>query len=295
MKTLIFGGTGMLGHKLVQVLDGPLEVWTTIRGTFTAIESFGLFDRNRTIENIDVRDPESVRRVIETVKPDVVVNAVGIIKQVPSSKDIVQNLTINAVFPQRLAELSDYCGFRLITIGTDCVFDGKKGNYSEDDPADARDIYGLSKLLGEVAGDKSLTIRTSIIGRELATGHSMVEWFLANRGRTINGYVNAIYSGIPTVVLAGIIADLVVKHRSLSGIYHVSSDPISKFELLELLNKSYNANVTIEPFEDYVIDRSLNSSKFRQATGFEPEGWETMIDRMASDSTPYDQFHRGNK
>lgn len=285
----------MLGHKLVQVLAKNLEVWTTVRDAFSETERFGIFDAARTVEGVDVSDDAGVSKVIENVKPDVVINAIGVIKQVPASKDVIQNLTLNSIFPQRLGLLSGRFGFRLITISTDCVFDGKKGNYTEDDPPNARDLYGLSKLLGEVANGNSLTIRTSIIGRELASGHSIVEWFLANRGKKVNGYVNAVYSGFPTLCMAQIIAGLITEHTSLKGLYHISSEPVSKFELLQLLNKYYRAGVEIEPFEDYVIDRSLDSAKFRAATGFRPDGWESMVEQMAADPTPYDQFHTGNR
>jgi len=292
MRVLVIGGTGMLGHKLVQAFGDRFEVWTTIRGVFSDVERYGIFDRDRVIENIDVTDLESVRTAIENARPDVVVNATGIIKQVRESEDSVLTLKVNAVFPQRLAELAMEGGFRLITIGTDCVFSGDKGNYAEADVADARDLYGTSKLLGEVSYDNCLTIRTSIIGRELAGAHGLIEWFLSNRGKSVKGYVNAIYSGFPTVVLAEILSDIISDHPELSGIHHVSSDPISKHDLLHLLNEHYRANVQIEPFEDYVIDRSLNSSAFRNATGFLPQSWNAMIKKMAADPTHYDTWRK---
>ena len=244
------------------------------------------------LENVDVSDLDSSRAAIEKIKPDVVINAVGVVKQRPESEDVIKTLSINSLFPQRLAELSREYNFRLITVSTDCVFSGDKGNYSEDDLADARDLYGISKLLGEVKDDNCLTIRTSIIGRELASAHSLVEWFLSNRGNAVKGYLNAIYSGFPTIVLAEIISDIITNHAGLNGVYHVSSDPINKFDLLGLLNKYYQADVVIEPFEDFVIDRSLDSSAFRKATGFSPLGWEHMIEQMASDPTPYETWKK---
>lgn len=279
----------MLGHKLVQVLGEKLEVWTTIRGGFSGVERFGIFDRDRTIEKVEVIDPATVRGAIETAKPDVVINAVGIIKQIPTSQDVIQTLLINSIFPHQLAELSEEFGFRLICISTDCVFDGRKGNYDEQDDANALDLYGRSKNLGEVSGENCLTLRTSIIGRELNTNHSLVEWFLSRRGERVNGFVNAIYSGFPTIVFADIITDLIMKHDDLSGLFHVSSEPISKFRLLKLINEYYRADVEIEPFENFTIDRSLDSGKFRDATGFNPQPWEAMIEGMAADATIYDK------
>lgn len=274
----------MLGHKLVQVLGTKFEVWTTIRRSFSEIERFGVFDQNKTIENIDVEDDAALRKAIAKSAPDVVINAVGVIKQIDEPKDL------NEVLPHKLAKFSQEFGFRLICISTDCVFSGKKGNYNETDMPDADDVYGLSKVRGEVTGDGCLTIRTSIIGRELDTSHSLVEWFLSNRGGTVNGFTKVIYTGFPTIVFAGIISDIVSNHPNLSGLYHVSSDPISKFELLNQLNKHYDAGIEITPSGDMANDRSLDSSKFRSKTGFRPESWDKMIERMAADATPYEGF-----
>lgn len=290
MRVLIFGVGGMLGHKLYQQLRPDLKVFGTIRTDFSMVSGFGVFDKNSIIENIDVTDIDAVRTAVVNSKPDIVINAVGVVKQLPEAQDAINTLNINSVFPQRLARLSDEHGFRLITLSTDCVFSGDKGNYSESELADARDLYGISKFLSEVTGDNCLTIRTSIIGRELTTGHSLVEWFLGNRGKSVKGYVNAIYSGFPTIVLADIISDIIRNQAGLSGLYHLSSDSISKFDLLFLLNKYYEARVTIEPSEDLTIDRSLDSSAFRQATGFTPLTWEQMIEKMAADPTPYDKW-----
>src|SRR5438552_14261716 len=208
MRILVIGGGGMLGHKLVQSLGEKFEVWTSIRGDFREIDGYGIFDRDRTLERTDVTELESVRRGILAAKPDVIINAAGIVKQLPTSKDVIKSLSVNSIFPHHLAELSEEFGFRLICISTDCVFDGRKGNYKEKDNPNARDLYGRSKILGEVTGKNCLTLRTSIIGRELNTSHSLVEWFLSHRGGKVKGYVKAIYSGFPTIVFADIIADL---------------------------------------------------------------------------------------
>ena len=274
----------MLGHKLVQVLGTKFEVWTTIRRSFSEVERFGIFDQNKTIENIDVEDHAALRKAIAISAPYVVINAVGVIKQIDVPKDL------NEVLPHKLAEFSQEFGFRLICISTDCVFSGKKGDYNETDMPDADDAYGLSKVRGEVTGDDCLTIRTSIIGRELDTSHSLVEWFLSNRGGVVNGFTKVIYTGFPTIVFAGIISDIISNHPDISGLYHISSDPVSKFELLNLINKHYQAGIEIVPSAEMSNDRSLDSSKFRSETGFEPESWDTMIGRMAGDTTEYDGF-----
>jgi dTDP-4-dehydrorhamnose reductase len=292
MRVLIFGTTGMLGHKLYQRLRNDFEVFGTIRSGFDSVRQFGFFDADSIIENVDVLDIDSVRGVIKKTKPDVVINAVGVVKQNPAKEDVLKTLSLNAVFPQRIAMLSAEYGFRVITISTDCVFSGEKGNYLETDIPDAQDLYGISKLLGEVKGNNCLTIRTSIIGRELTGRHSLVEWFLSNRGGTVDGYVNAIYSGFPTVILSDIISNIIAHNPELNGVCHISGNPINKYELLSLLNKYYRANVRIERFEDIVIDRSLDSSVFRKATGFSPAGWEQMIEQMAADTTPYETWKK---
>jgi dTDP-4-dehydrorhamnose reductase len=291
MRILIFGVAGMFGHKLYQGLAPEFNVFGTVRSTAERLRPYGIFDENSIIESVDVADPEVVRKTIESVRPDCVINAIGIIKQVPISKDVIQTLTVNSIFPHRLAELSDSHGFRLITISTDCVYAGTRGNYSETDVPDARDLYGLSKFLGEVRSGNALTLRTSLIGRELGTSHSLVEWFLGNRGQHVKGYATAIYSGFPTIVLAGVVRDLIKDHPGLHGLYHLSSEPITKFDLLTLFNEYYQAGVEIEADSEFKIDRSLDSSAFRADAGFEPLPWEQMVRDMVTDPTPYNSWH----
>jgi len=292
MRILVIGGSGMLGHKLVQILGSQFDVWTTIRAAYSDVERFGIFDPARVIAGVDLTNSNSVPSAIRAANPEVVINAAGLIKQVPESADSVLMLKINSIFPQALAELAIEHGFRLITVSTDCVFNGKRGNYSELDKPDAKDLYGVSKRLGELNYPNCLTLRTSIIGRELHNRHALVEWFLDNRGETVNGYAKAIYSGFPTFVLAQILLKIVSDHPKLQGTYHVSSDPINKFELLNLLNEYYCAGVRIERSDDVVIDRSLDSSAFRKITGFSPANWEQMIEQMASDPTPYEKWKK---
>ena len=277
----------MLGHKLVHSWKEKFDVWATVRSDFGKYEKFEIFERDKFIENVEIENTELLEDIFIKVKPDVVINAVGVIKQLPSSTDVVNTLTINSIFPHRLAEISKRHGARLICISTDCVFSGRKGGYTEEDSSDADDLYGKSKNLGEVVGKNCLTLRTSIIGRELFTQHSLVEWFLSNRGGRVKGFVNAIYSGFPTTILADILADIIENQTHLEGLYHVSSEPINKFELLKLINDAYRADIEIEPETDFKIDRSLNSDKFRLKTNFQPPEWSEMIERMARDNDLY--------
>lgn len=287
MKILIFGGAGMLGHKLVQVLGEHFDVFFTLRGGFESVARFGILPQAKCIENVDVTSNVAVRDVIEGLRPDVVINAVGVIKQRSSASDVITTLETNAVFPQRLAALGSELGFRLITVSTDCVFSGSRGMYREQDVPDALDLYGQSKHWGEVSGENCLTLRTSIIGRELSSGQSLVEWFLGNENQAVKGFRKAIYSGFPTIVFADIIKRLITGFPELHGLFHVSSEPINKFDLLELVRDAYARNIAIEPDDSFVIDRSLDSSLFRSRTGFKPLTWPEMITLMANDATPY--------
>jgi dTDP-4-dehydrorhamnose reductase len=282
----------MLGHKLGQLYRERFETWVTLRASFGEYERFKLFDRKRTVEGVDVFDFDSVTRAFATAQADVVINAVGVIKQLPTAKDPIVALTINSLFPHRLAALCREANARLITLSTDCIFNGRKGMYTEDDIADAEDLYGRTKYLGEATGENCLTLRTSIIGRELGSAHSLVEWFLSNRGGKVKGFTKAVYSGFPTIIMAGIIADLIERHPLLSGLYHVSSEPINKCELLRLMRDAYRVEIEIEPESDFRIDRSLDSKRFREATGFTSPAWPEMIKRMADDPTPYDEWRR---
>ncbi|HMU34233.1 MAG TPA: SDR family oxidoreductase [Pyrinomonadaceae bacterium] len=292
IKVLILGATGMLGHKLVHCLSEHFEVYSTIRGSFYQVEKYGIFRRERIVENVDATDATRLEKIIAEVAPDIVINAVGVVKQLPSAKDVITTLELNSILPQRLAILSKKFGFRLILFSTDCVFDGGRGMYNEQDTPNALDLYGKSKQLGEISQENVLTIRSSIIGRELNTSHSLIEWFLSNRGGRVFGYTTAIYSGFPTIVIADIIKGLIVDHPSLCGVHHIASEPINKYELLGLVDEFYDAAVEIEPSDQLVIDRSLDGSAFNSITGFQPEGWPAMIQKMAEDKTPYDDFHR---
>jgi dTDP-4-dehydrorhamnose reductase len=276
----------MLGHKLWRVFRDRFETWTTVRCGPAAAEH--CLDPGRTLISVDVVNFDSVIGAFARCRPDVVVNCVGVIKQLPEAKDPLISLTVNSVFPHRLAGLCGSGGARLIHISTDCVFSGLKGMYTEDDKPDPDDLYGRTKLLGEVSGPNCLTLRTSMIGPELGSSNGLLEWLLHCNERKVNGYTRAMFSGLTTGCLAGVVADLIDRHAGLSGIYHVSSAPISKFDLLTLIRDAYKLDVDIEPFEDVRIDRSLNSIRFREATGFVPQDWPAMVREMARDRSGAD-------
>ena len=290
-RVLILGGAGMLGHKLWQAYRDRFDTWVTLRTGLRDHARLGLFDRARALEGIEAFDFDAVVRAVATVRPSIVINCIGVIKQLPTAKDPIVSLTINSLFPHRLANLCAATGARLIHISTDCVFSGRKGMYTESDTSDAEDLYGRTKFLGEVSGLAALTLRTSIIGRELSTSSGLVEWFLGNRGGKVSGYTRAIYTGLTTLALAQVIGDVIERWSELSGLYHVSSEPISKYDLLCLLRDAVGVDLEVEPCAEVQIDRSLDSSRFRQATGFLCPSWPQMIHDLAADPTPYENWH----
>jgi dTDP-4-dehydrorhamnose reductase len=294
MKMLILGGSGMLGHKLWQTASRRLETHVTFHGQAETFAHSGLFDIDRSVSNVSAEDFPTVQRAFDVAQPDVAVNCIGVVKQVLSSKDPITSITINALFPHRLASLCRERGVRLIHLSTDCVFSGQLANYEENDLPDPPDLYGRSKLLGEVSGENCLTIRTSMIGRELQGSHGLLEWFLAQNGGRVRGFKRAIFSGFTTAALAEVIMQVIVDHPGLTGIWHLASEPISKFDLLTLVKQTYGLAVEIEPDESFICDRSLNAKRFRDATGIRPPSWCEMIEQMFRDPTPYDQI-RGNR
>ncbi len=280
-RVLIFGATGMLGHALFTLLAerGDLEVHATARRREGLSRWFPPDLVARIHGKVDAEDFDSVRRALDEAAPDAVVNAIGVIKQLPEAQDPIVAISVNALFPHRLALACKAAGARLLHVSTDCVFSGERGSYTEDDVPDAPDLYGRTKLLGEVTGPGCVTLRTSIVGHELVGRHGLVEWFLAQEGK-VQGFVHAIYTGFPTVELARIIAERVLPDEGLTGLYHVASAPISKYDLLRLVAEAYGQRIAIERQEEFRCDRSLDGGRFRRATGYAAPPWPEMVERM---------------
>ncbi|WP_073032586.1 dTDP-4-dehydrorhamnose reductase family protein [Desulfosporosinus lacus] len=283
-KVLILGGSGMLGHTLFRCLseDARLDVYTTVR---SAKDFFGWLPTdllNKVYKDIDVLNSDSLTKVFSDVSPDLVVNCIGVIKQVPKAQEPLATITTNALLPHRIAMLCSTAGSRLIHVSTDCVFDGVKGGYLEGDVSNVDDLYGRTKLLGEVTYPHCVTLRTSIIGHELKGNYGLVEWFLSQKAK-VRGFREVIYSGFPTIELARIIRDYVIPHSEMMGLYHVSSNPISKYELLKLIKVQYGKNVEIEPEDSIRLDRSLDSTRFRSKTGYNPPAWLDLVRGMHLD------------
>jgi dTDP-4-dehydrorhamnose reductase len=281
MKTvLVLGASGMLGNAVMRLCsqsEGIRVVGTVRSGRAGRLLPADL--RGSLLEGVDVEHFDSLARAIAAARPGVVINCIGVVKQLAEADDPLTALPINSMLPHRLARLCDLAGARLVHISTDCVFSGKKGMYAESDFPDADDLYGRSKYLGEVDYPNAITLRTSIIGHELEGARSLLCWFLAQTG-SVRGFTKAVFSGLPTVELARIIRDVVLPRPELHGLYHVSASPIDKYSLLNLVAQTYAKAITIEPSDQLVIDRSLDSTRFRTATGYRPPEWPELVRSM---------------
>lgn len=281
IAVLVLGATGMLGNAMLRVFANSPGF--AVSGSARSAAGVRLLPealRSHVVTGVDVENPDALARLLDRVRPRVVINCIGLVKQLAEADDPLSALPINAMLPHRLARLCALVGARLVHISTDCVFAGTRGHYSEADAPDAQDLYGRSKLLGEVTDSAhAITLRTSIIGHELASAHGLVGWFLAQKG-PVRGYAKAVFSGFPTVELAHIVRDHVLPRPELSGLYQVSAAPIDKLSLLRLVARQYGHDIAIEPDERVVIDRSLDSSRFRQATGYAPPEWPELVRRM---------------
>ena len=229
--------------------------------------------------DIDAENSDSLVEIFNTFSPNLVINCIGVVKQAEKAVNPLTIIPINSLFPHRVANLCRLAGVRFIHISTDCVFSGSKGNYVETDLPDAADLYGLTKYMGEVTSGNAITLRTSIIGHELSGAQSLLEWFLIQSG-FILGYSKAIFSGVPTVELARIIRDYVVPNEDLAGLYHVSAEPISKYDLLLLVANEYCKEIEIRSDNRIKIDRSLDSRCFQLKTGYVPKPWPELIQQM---------------
>lgn len=284
-RILILGGSGMLGHLLLRYLSAypEYDMHATARSPVGLGKPFpeGLLARFHT-GSVDVNYFDSVIRALASVQPDIVINCIGIIKQRSLADDPLTAITVNALFPHRISLISQTTGARIIHISTDCVFNGRKGMYTEKDQSNAEDLYGRTKYLGEVSSPHCVTLRTSIIGHELKGQYGLVEWFLSQTQK-VQGFRKAIYTGFPTIELARIIREYVLPNPKLVGLYHVSSEPISKYDLLRLVAERYKKEIEIEPYNDFIQDRSLDSSLFRKKTGYQPSSWDKMVEMMHTD------------
>jgi dTDP-4-dehydrorhamnose reductase len=280
MNILIFGASGMLGNALFKLFsdDVGIKTYGTVRSNSVKNE-FRKDFHGRLLSNVHVDDWQRVCSLFDIIKPDVVINCVGIIKQLTESHDPLMTIPINSILPHYLSKLCLARNARLIHFSTDCVFSGSKGGYVEGDFADAGDLYGRSKYLGEVDYPGCVTLRTSIIGHELDGANSLINWFLS-QNTSVKGYTKAIFSGLPTTEMAKVIRDYVIPNPSLRGVYHVSGNPISKYDLLQLVANVYGKQTDIIPDDSLSLDRSLKSGKFFETTGYRVKPWPQLIKEL---------------
>ena len=291
MKVCVLGSGGMLGHMLIRVLNDSHDVYGTTREKTSDSSPLARFmSADKWIGGVDAANLRSIKNIFELNQFDVVINCIGLIKQRSDQVDDRLMMSVNGEFPHQLAGIANQDGAKVIQISTDCVFSGFKGNYVETDTPDPVDVYGRSKLLGELTDDTNLTIRTSHIGRELSVKKSFMEWSISQRSRHVNGFGGAIYSGLTTKSLARIVGSLISDHSSLTGLFHIASEPISKYDLLCILNSKLRLNLSITPDDASICDRSLDGTRFLLTTGIEIPSWDQMLDEFVSDETTYKQL-----
>ena len=291
MRVLVLGATGALGHRLCLDWGERFECFATVRGPVEEPIA-ELLSNTHLIAGVSAGEPETLQPAFEEARPEVVVNCVGAVKQAEAGQRPVPAIRTNSLFPHEVAEVCAESSIRMVHISTDCVFSGERGNYSESDVPDATDIYGRSKLLGEISGPGLLTLRTSLIGRELRSSLGLLEWLISNRGGSVKGFSRAVFSGLTTIALATEIGDLLEHQPGLEGVWHLAAEPIDKLELLTLLDRRLELEIEIVPDDGVIVDRSLDSSRLRRATGHEPRRWEEMAEELAADATPYDEIRR---
>jgi len=291
MSIVVLGANGMLGHKMFQrlLLQFP-DTWCTVRGSTEEAAALapGLLDHH-VIAEVDALDWPALAFLLGNRRPEFIVNCVGVIKPRAEAREAIPSITINALLPHRLASWCERWKARLIHFSTDCVFSGERGNYSEQDRSDARDLYGKTKFLGEVSRGNTLTLRTSIIGRELERFESLLEWLLSQSRGPVKGYTRAWYSGVTTNYLADLVARIIEQRPELWGLYQVTSPTISKFELLCRLRDAYQKDVEIVADESFFCDRSMQGDQFVAATGYQCPLWPELLAELIRDSTPYEK------
>jgi len=285
MRILILGGSGMLGHKLWQRLSARFpDTHATIRGKRSTYARYGIFTDHRVIEDVDALDFSRLAGIMGELRPDFILNCVGVTKRREQAGDPIPSIELNALLPHRLAAWGASVAAKVVNFSTDCVFNGRTGNYREEIGVCPDTRYGMTKALGDEGQENLLTLRSSFIGPELHDGTELLAWFLSQKG-AVKGYRNAIFSGFTTLELSRIVEKMLLEHPDATGLYHVSSRPISKFDLLTLIRDGMHRDVEIVPDDTFHCDRSLDSAKFRREFGYVPPTWESMIEELCTDIT----------
>ncbi len=288
MKVLVFGAGGMIGHKMFQAFSAQkLETYAVIRQKISNYAAFNLFNSKNTFDQIDILEAEKLEKVLTQVKPDVILNCIGVTLRKPEITNLEYCRKVNTDFPWLLNNWVSANNSYLIHFSTDCVFSGKESPYSEASPKTATDNYGITKAAGEVTGNHSLTLRGSMIGRELFGKTELLEWAISKKNQQIKGFSKAIYSGVTTNVMAELVHQLLHRTDRLTGLYQVSSAPISKFDLLKMINSQLQLNMTIVEDSSYATSKVLISDKLAERIGFYCPSWPVMIENLSKDSFQY--------
>jgi dTDP-4-dehydrorhamnose reductase len=273
-RALILGATGMLGHICVGAFGSRFEVYGSVRDP----RSGPAATLDAELVRFDAWS-DDVEQLLDKVGPAVVVNCIGLVKQLREAARPRAAIRLNALLPHELAETCAARDIRLIQISTDCVFSGRLPlgeRYGEDAEPDPSDLYGRSKLMGEVPAP-ALTIRTSIIGPELERQAGLLEWFRSQRGGTVTGFRQAIFSGLTTAALAELLVTVAVLDEPPRGLYHVASEPISKYDLLVALRDALGLGCEIAGADEPVVNRALDGSRFARETGLRVPSWDQML------------------
>lgn len=282
MNVAIIGASGLLGSACFRIFDESSDI--NVIGTFRDPYDAKVFFHNRDQHYVlsDALNIDELERFFETAQPSVVINCTSLSKSELQRGQATQFIPIYCMLPHLLADFSERFAAKFIQISSDGVFSGDRGNYAETDLPDATDLYGRAKLLGEVDYPHCVTLRTSMLGHDALKMNGLVSWFLDQRGSCV-GYTKAVFSGFPVSVLARIFRDYILPIENLTGVYHLASEPISKFDLLKLISEIYNHEITIIPDAKVEINRSLNPAKFNSKTGFSPCSWGEMVKLMHND------------
>lgn len=281
-KILIIGASGLIGNSLFKYFSTKKDIF--VFGTIRSPKDFKVqsnFDNSKLFTGVDLENKNDLEKIFDKVLPDVVINCAGITSGSKEIENYYRVITLNSLLPHYLSNLSVRYKARLIQISTDCVFSGSKGNYAEGDYPDALDLYGRSKSLGEVTYLNAITLRTAAVGHEVNSSRGLVDWFLSQKG-SVKGYKNCTFSGLTTIEIGRVIYEYILFNSNLVGLYHLSADAISKYDFLLLIKDIYNKDINIMPDYKIIINRSLDSSSFKKATGFLPKSWVSMIKEMKS-------------
>jgi dTDP-4-dehydrorhamnose reductase len=288
---LVLGASGMLGHMLVRVLSEHHQVIGTTSSQYDSKSPLArVLDKANWIDHVDVRNWQTVESAINHVKPNVLINCVGVIKQKMDSGNIKDAILINSLIPHQLAATCEKLDIRFIHFSTDCVFDGTPGiKYTSYTP-NATDLYGTTKRLGEVNYAPSITLRTGFVGRQLSGAEGLFEWVLSQKGKAVSGYQNAIYSGLTTMALSRVIKQVIEVQPTLSGLYQVASNRINKFDLITKLNQLLQLDLLIAQNTEFMCDRSMDGTEFTNLTNIHIPSWEEMLTEFAADQDFYNSI-----